>query len=252
MGVTILGSIPHTRVTADGPLTDPAFRDSIRGVRMNLLYAYGAAGPVTFTITSAGGSDGKSFLALHLARAFAEMGRRTLLIDGDVRRGVLHRRCHVDRRPGLIDHLNGDVPLDGVIQNTLFANCFLIPSGTRVDEAPELLGSPTLQRMIADLRTRFDVVICDSAPLSAGIDPFLLGAVTGNLMLVIRPGVSLRQVLQTKLEVLDRMPIRLLGAVLNDVPDTAPYLYYSHYLPGYETTSERLGAGIGKLPTGAS
>ncbi len=251
LGVTILGSLPHTRVTADGPLTDPAFRDSIRGVRMNLGYAYGAAGPITFTITSPGGSDGKSFIALHLARVFAEMGQRTLVIDGDVRRGVLHRRLHIDRRPGLIDHLNGDVPLDDIIHATQFPNCFVVPSGTRVDEAPELLGSPALQRMIAELRTRFDVIICDSAPLSAGIDPFLLGAVTGNLMLVIRPGVSLRQVLQTKLEVLDRMPIRLLGAVLNAVPDTAPYVYYSHYLPGYETATERLGPGIGKIPTGA-
>ena len=137
------------------------------------------------------------------------------------------------------------------IHPTAFPNCFLVPSGTRVDEAPELLATPGLQRMIAELRTRFDVIICDSAPLSAGIDPFLFGAVTGNLMLVIRPGVSLRQVLQTKLEVLDRMPIRLLGAVLNDVPDTAPYVYYSHYLPGYETATERLGSGGGKLPTGA-
>ena len=252
MGVTILGSVPRTKVKADGALTDPAFRDSIRGVRMNLSYAYGAAGPVTFAITSPGGSDGKSFISLHLARTFAEMGRRTILIDGDVRRGVLHRRCHVTRRPGLIDYLNGDVELDSVIQATPFPNCFLVPSGTRVTEAPELLGSPAMQRMMAELRTRFDVIICDTAPLSAGVDSFLLGAVAGNLMLIIRPGVSLRQVLQTKLEVLDRMPIRLLGAVLNAVPDSAPYLYYSHYLPGYETASERLGQGAGgKLPTGA-
>jgi capsular exopolysaccharide synthesis family protein len=252
MGVTILGSVPRTKGTGDGAVTDPAFRDSIRGVRMNLSYAYGAAGPVTFAITSPGGSDGKSFISLHLARTFAEMGRRTILIDGDVRRGVLHRRCHVTRRPGLIDHLNGDVSLDDVIQGTPFPNCFLVPSGTRVNEAPELLGSPAMQRMITELRTRFDVIICDTAPLSAGIDPFLMGAVTGNLMLIIRPGVSLRQVLQTKLEVLDRMPIRLLGAVLNAVPDSAPYLYYSHYLPGYETATERLGQGVsGKQPTGA-
>ncbi|HEU4988963.1 MAG TPA: polysaccharide biosynthesis tyrosine autokinase [Gemmatimonadaceae bacterium] len=243
MGVAILGSLPHVHAVGDGAAADPAFRDAVRGVRMNLSYAYGTAGPMAFTVTSPGSVDGKSFVALHVARAFAEMGRRTVLLDGDVRRGTLHRRCRVARKPGLVDYLNGDLALDDVIQPTAFPNVSLVPSGTRADQAPELLASPPMQRLMAELRSRFDVIVCDSPPLSAGIDPFVLGATTGNMLLVIRPGVSLRQVMQTKLEVLDRMPVRLLGAVLNDVPGTAPYVYYSHYLPGYETANERLGAG---------
>jgi Mrp family chromosome partitioning ATPase len=110
-----------------------------------------------------------------------------------------------------------------------------------MEEAPELLGSPAMRRLIGELKARFDVVLCDSPPLSAGIDPFVLGAVTANMLLVIRTGVSLRELTQAKLEVLDRMPIRLLGAVLNDVPDTAPFAYYSNYLPGYEAASEPSG-----------
>jgi len=66
----------------------------------------------------------------------------------------------------------------------------------------------------------------------------VLGTATGNLLVVLRTGVSHREVIEAKLEVLDRMPVRLLGAVLNDVPDNAAYGYYAYYLPGYETGDE--------------
>lgn len=239
MGMTILGSVPHLRPGSEGTAAGAAFRDAIRGIRMNLAYAHGAAGPVAFTITSPGSIDGKSFVALHLARAFAQAGKRTVLIDGDVRRGTQHRRCHVDRKPGLTDYLNGELPLEFLVQGTAFPYVALVPSGTRMEEAPELLGSAAMGRLMGDLRTRFDVIICDSPPLSAGIDTYVLGAATGNAVLVIRPGVSQREMMQTKLEILGRMPIRLLGAVLNDVPDAPPYVYYAHYLPGYEAANER-------------
>ncbi len=241
MGLAILGTIPHVASTDRDSLgdTDFAFREAIRGLRMNVSYAYGAAGPVMITVTSPGSRDGKSFLALNLARTFAEGGARTLLIDGDVRRGTLHRRAHVTRKPGLTDYLRGGLRLDDIWQPTRFEGVSLITSGTRLHEAPELLASSALRTLIADLRDRFDVIVCDSPPLSAGIDAFALAVATGNMLLVLRTGVSDREMAQAKLDVLKRMPVRLLGAVLNDVPQSAPYAYYSNYLPGYETESER-------------
>jgi capsular exopolysaccharide synthesis family protein len=253
MGMTILGTIPHLRLARDGTISDPAFPDCVRGIRMNLAYAYGAAGPVTLTISSPGSADGKSFLTLSLARAFADSGQRTVVIDGDVRRGALHRRCDLLRKPGLTDYLRGDVALEQVVRPTSIAGVHLVTSGTRMKEAPELLGSPAMRHLMGELKARFDVVLCDSPPLSAGIDPFVLGAVTANMLLVIRTGVSLRELTQAKLEILDRMPIRLLGVVLNDVPDTAPFQYYANYLPGYEAVSESTGpSATGKLTAGVT
>jgi len=109
----------------------------------------------------------------------------------------------------------------------------------RTSDAPELLGSAKMPELLARLRGDYDVILVDSPPLGAGIDPFVLGTLTGNLLLVLRTGVSHREVMAAKLEVLRRLPVRLLGAVLNDVPPGAAYQYYSYYTPGYEATDEK-------------
>lgn len=249
LGLSILGALPH--VTAKGKTgklvqENAAFQEAIRDVRMNVEYSYGSAGPLVFTISSSGPSDGKSFLASNLALSFAESGRRTLLIDADLRRGELHRRCGVSRRPGLTDCLRGDVTADAILQHTKYANFDVAASGTRKHDAPELLGSQATAQLFGEFRARYDVIICDSPPLSAGIDPFVLSALSGNLLLVVRTGVSVREVIESKLEVLGRMPVRVLGAVLNDVPRGSIYGQYGNYIPGYDTSDET-GAALERI-----
>ena len=89
------------------------------------------------------------------------------------------------------------------------------------------------------------MILVDSAPMAAGVDSFLLGSITGNLVLVLRTGTSDRHVAEAKLEELDRLPIRVLGAVLNDVRSNPVNRYYyqysSYYLPGYELKNESDG-----------
>jgi succinoglycan biosynthesis transport protein ExoP len=239
MGLTVLGALPHVphRRHRDAALDAPMV-EALRGVRLNLVYAIGSSGPITITISSPGSSDGKSFLASNLARTFAESGQRTILVDGDLRRGVLHRRLAHQRRPGLADYLLGKEEMSRIIHRTSFDGFDLIPSGTRAVDAPELLGRAATAHLLSTLRSKYDVVICDSPPLSAGIDAFVLGAATGNLVVILRAGVSMREMISSKLDVLDRMPVRLLGAVLNDVRDRTVYNSYSYYLPGYEATDE--------------
>ncbi len=242
MGLTILGTIPHLahgRGAGDLRLEDAAaFIEALRGVRMSLASEHGDGGPLIVTITSPGSADGKSFLSSNLARVFAEGGRRTLLIDGDLRRGLLHRRLAVARRPGLSELLRGEAPRESVIRHTAYRGLDLIPCGMRVSDAPELLGAPATQRLVDELAGAYDVILCDSPPLTAGVDPYLLATVTRNVALVVRTGVSLRDLTGAKLEVLERMPVRVLGVILNDVPEGGVYGYYSYYLPGYEAADE--------------
>jgi tyrosine-protein kinase Etk/Wzc len=207
-------------------------------VCLNLTQAYGTAGPLLVTITSPGPGDGQSFLSANLAHTFAEGGHRTLLVDTDLRRGVLHRRFGRSRRPGLSDFVRGDVTLDAIIQSTDHPGLALIGCGLRAHNAPELLGSSGMAQLLTWLRTRYDVVIFDCPPLGAGVDPLVVGTLTGSLLLVLRTGYSHREMTAGKLEMLHRFPVRLLGAVLNDVPEGAAYSTYSYYLPGYEAGEE--------------
>jgi Mrp family chromosome partitioning ATPase len=85
------------------------------------------------------------------------------------------------------------------------------------------------------------VIVVDSPPLGAGVDAFALGAVTGNLLMVLRLGMTNRELAEAKLDVLDRLPVRVLGAVLNDVRGGDLYRYYSYGLPGYEHQDEGEG-----------
>lgn len=241
LGLSILGALPHVKKAGrngERPEENAAFQEAVRDLRMNVEYAYGSAGPLIFTISSAGPTDGKSFLSSNLALSFASSGRRVLLVDGDLRRGELHRRCEVQRRPGLTDCIRGDAPIERIVQQTKFLHLDVVASGTRKHDAPELLGSSAAAQLLGEFRSRYDVIVIDSPPLSAGIDPFVLAALSGNLLLVVRTGVSVREVIESKLAVLGRMPVRVLGAVLNDVPRGSIYGYYSSYIPGYDTSDE--------------
>jgi len=235
LGVPIIGAVPHLRAKEPVEVVE-----ALRGVRLSLVHEYGP-GPVLVTLTSPGPGDGKSFVSANLALTFADAGHRTLLVDGDVRRGMLHRRFQANRQPGLVDFLLEEAGRDEIVQRTEYPRLAFIGCGTRTRRAPEVLGSSAMTQLIAELRDQYDVILVDSPPLTAGVDPFILGTVTGALLLVLRTGHSHRDITGAKLEVLDRLPIRLLGAVLNDVPRGAAYgyyAYYSYYLPGYEAVDE--------------
>jgi tyrosine-protein kinase Etk/Wzc len=239
LGLPLLGAVPHIRdQRAAGRGSDDAVVEALRGVRLNLVHAYGAAGPILLGVTSPEPGDGKSFVATNLALAFAAAGHRSLLIDGDTRRGLLHRVLNVPRKPGLTDLLSGNVPQKAAVRETTYRNLYFVGCGSRTREAPELLSSAVMTQLVTSLRSSFGVIVIDSPPLGAGVDAFALGAVTGNLLLVLRLGTTNRELAQAKLDVVDRLPIRVLGAVLNDVRGGDVYRYYSYGVPGYEHTDE--------------
>jgi capsular exopolysaccharide synthesis family protein len=247
LGLSILGAVPALKRGKDGmekPADASQTLEAFRSIRLNLAHSYGS-GPVRLTISSHGPSEGKSLISSHLARSFAEAGYKTLLIDGDIRRGELHRTFSINRQPGLLDYLGGTASVADILRPTEFNGLTVIPCGTRLHHGPEMLGSARMSELMAQLKSAFNVILVDSPPLGAGIDPFVLGAATGHMVLVLRSGETDRAMAEEKLKLVDRLPIRLLGAVLNDV-DTkqSSYKYYS-YVYGYDAESEpaRVGSG---------
>jgi capsular exopolysaccharide synthesis family protein len=218
----ILGALPHLPRRAHRGREGAAeiaesVIEAVRGLRVRVLHAYGGRGPLLLTVTSPGVGEGKSFVAANLALSYAHAGYETLLIDGDVRRGTLHRLLGVSRRPGFTDILSGRVPQEAALRNTSEARLSFIPAGTWMQRAPELLLTSQLRNLIAGLRSTYQVIIVDSAPLSAGADPLALSAVTGHLLLVLRCGETNLPMAMAKLEEVDTLPVHTIGAVLNDV-----------------------------------
>ena len=242
LGLSMIGAVPHMRSTLTVDSSDDETLkavESFRELRMNLRHAQPTPGPTVVTITSPGENDGKSMLASNLALAFADAGYRTLLIDGDVRRGRLHDTFGVEQSPGLTDLLAGQARPDQIARRSTNEKLLVIPAGSRAANAPELLMSDGLRRLLLTAGPVFDVVLLDSPPLGAGADPFALGVASTNMLMVLRAGQTDRQMAAAKLDILDRLPVRVLGAVLNDIEPKGVYKYYS-YLDGYAASGAQL------------
>jgi capsular exopolysaccharide synthesis family protein len=247
LGLSILGAVPAIRKNGQKTMSEEDASqvvEAFRTIRMNLAHSYGTAGPVLLTITSPGPGEGKSFVCSNLALSFAEAGYRTLLIDGDIRRGELHRMFSIDRRPGLMDHLAGSCSIEDVVRPSGHQGLSVVACGTRRHQGPELLGSAAMNLFMAEMKSRYNVIIVDSPPLGAGIDPFVLSTSTGHMMLVLRSGETDRALAEAKLKLLERLPIRLLGAVLNDIKAAEGAYKYYGYVYGYSAEEDGAPAQI--------
>jgi len=229
LGLTIAGTVPRLSANRSGKFEVDLMSqvvESFRTLRLAMRYDFPANVPVVLAVSSPSKDDGKSLVSSNLALAFASSGNRTLLIDGDLRCGTLHSTFDIQVTPGLTEFLSNGTSVDTVVKSTSSENLFLLPRGTRSGKAPELLVSDKMSALIEMARQKFDVVIIDSPPFIAGVDAYALGAVAGNILIVLRQGVSDRKLAAAKLTVLDRLPIRILGAVINGIPGGGMYRYY--------------------------
>jgi len=229
MGLTIAGTVPRLKASRSGQFQIELMSqvvESFRTLRLAVRYEFPQNAPVVLSVSSPSANDGKSLVSSNLAIAFASAGHRTLLIDGDVRRGGLHGTFDIPVTPGLVEYLSNGVGLDAVVKSTATENLFLLPRGARASRAPELLVSDRMAGLIQIARQQFDVVIIDSPPFIAGVDAYALAAAAGNILVVLRQGVSDRKLAAAKLSIVDRLPIRFLGAVINGVSAGGTYRYY--------------------------
>ena len=243
LGLTVNGMVPllpKGGVQQQSPEQLTQLVESFRTLRMSIMR--GSEAQVSLAISSPSPGDGKSFIASNLAMSFADAGFRTVLVDGDTRRGSLHELFEGSRGPGLTDFLAGEAHQNEIIQSTGHDKLALIPSGRPRRQSPELLVGTALKNLVKDLRNRFDVVIFDTPPLAAGIDGYAVASAAGSLLVVLRVGHTERRMAAAKMLLARRLPISLMGAVLNAVPASGEYEYYG-YVGGYAAVDEQLTAG---------
>lgn len=243
LGLVVAGAVPRIPkggIDSKSPDQVVQFVESFRTLRMHVLNARNRD-RVVLAVTSAAPSDGKSLVSTNLALSFAEAGLRTVLVDGDTRRGTLHRMHEMKPAGGLTEYLAGVAEEAEVIRPTKYDNLSLVTCGSRHPRSPELLATPRFRRFIDHLGGMFDVVIVDTPPLAAGIDGYAISAAAGSVLMVLRMGQTERRLASSKLATLDRLPVDVIGAVLNAAPMTGEFNYYA-YASGYS-----VGAGEHEL-----
>jgi capsular exopolysaccharide synthesis family protein len=179
-------------------------------------------------VSSPSAGDGKSVTSLNLALAMAqEYHRRVLLVDADLRDPSLHGLLGIPGRPGLSDVLSGTAALDEVMVELPDCHLTVIPAGSPMDRPTEMLGSAEMRRLVDTLRTHFDRLIFDTPPASPLADVGVLAPLADGVILVVRAGHTARPAIDRAIEDVD--PSRILGLVLNDVPEVpAEYAYGSN------------------------
>lgn len=226
----VLGMIPRIRNSSD-PDGHEALEvlESFRALRNQLARRGGPSNQVIL-ITSPAPRDGKSLVSANLALSYATAGAETVLVDVDVRRGNAETFFDLPGQPGVTDLLSGRVELPDTLHQTDIDRLTLIPHGDLKRFDADLLEGGRMQQLLRDLRARYDTAVLDAAPLVAGVDSMVLGEYADKALLVLRAGGTDQNLAETRLEVASRFDLPLVGAVLNDVPDHAPYYrYYSSY-----------------------
>ncbi len=203
--------------------------EAYRSLRTNLVFSKQTGRIHSFVITSTAPGDGKSFTAANVAISMAQHKSNTLIIDADLRRGVLHNTFGVPKEPGLTNYLTGMVSFQHIINETLTPNLSMISCGSLLPNPSELLGSPQMKRFLDEAKRKFDIIIFDSPPLNAATDAIVIGTQVDAVVLVIRAGITDRNLAKQKLEMFKNVPVRLLGVVLNGTQAEFGHDGYSYY-----------------------
>jgi capsular exopolysaccharide synthesis family protein len=253
LGVQVLGDLREdalgrspSRDNGLGPLS-PADIESIRIIRRNLDYLNGNASACSVAVTSALPQEGKSTVAAALAFASASIGRRTLLIEADMRRPVLAARLDLKPRPGLVDLLGGSVSAEDVRQTVAVSasengsapsddSLTCVVAGSPTDHADELLSSKAFELMLKDASDEYDLVVLDCAPVLPVVDTLEIISHVGSIVLCVRAHQTTRdQVLAAKAAIL-RSPARPVGAVVTALAADDDYGSYA-YSYAYKSSS---------------
>ena len=185
-------------------------------------------------VTSAVPREGKSLVAANLAIALAATNARTLLIDGDMRRGKLHQLFGVASGPGLSDLLTRQKSLPGTVQETRMPHLYLMSCGQRIENIAEHLLSFGLSDLRRELKSQFDYILIDTPPVLAADDSVALAAYADTTLFVVRLGLSRPRDAVTAMAELELRRIRVSGVVVNSVPKR----FIGHRFYGYHNLLE--------------
>ena len=209
-------------------LTDPRspVSEAYRTLRTNLSF-YSLDNPIrSLVVTSPAADEGKNQLVANLAVTMAQSGRRTVLVDCDLRRPSLHSFFDLESEPGLTDRLLSEVD-ELPLQQTSIENLFLLASGPKPPNPADMLGTKKIDEIIATLVEQFDIVLFDTPPVIAVTDAAVLGVKVDGALLVINAGKTRRDQAERAKELLEKARVRSIGAALTNAPrDSGGAGYY--------------------------
>jgi capsular exopolysaccharide synthesis family protein len=226
LGIRVIGHLPSLSArawrrisdgSAQGSQLQSLLSENVDSVRATLLHSNGSDPPRVVMVSSADNQEGKTTVASQLAASLARAGRRTLLIDGDVRNPAGHIVFGVPLNPGFCEVLRNEAECNAAIFPTPAENLWLMPAGQLCAEAVQAISKEAFVETIKHLRQQYDFVIVDAPPVLKVADPLIFGQVMDAAVLSVRKDVSRIPQVHEACERLRGVGVRVLGAVVNGV-----------------------------------
>jgi len=189
--------------------------ESIRRLKNNIIYQHGDVPPKTIAVTSPEKGDGKSTVISNLGLAFAEEGFKTLVVDTDFRRPKIHNYYGLNNELGIIDYLEGKLPIQKILNDTDLGYLKVITAGSKTDRPESVVSSKEFKKFLEKMEEVFDVILFDTPPYGIISDSTTLLKQASITLLVTKYRKTNRGVFLKTVEELERIKANVSGIVLN-------------------------------------
>ena len=206
--------------------------ESYRALRTNLEFSLSADSSKIVLVTSSHVGEGKSSISANLATVFAMQGKKTVLIDADMRRGIQHKNFNLTNKVGLSNFLaNQEVEEEKLIKKTEIQKLYVITCGVVPPNPSELLSLPKMDELLEELRNEFDIIIIDGAPILPVTDSVILSSKVDRVIIVAASKETHKDELKQVKFSLENAGAKIAGVVLNKL--NVKIGKYSNYKSGY-------------------
>ena len=207
--------------------------ESLRSMRTAIHFALMNASNNVIALSGPAPEIGKSFITVNLATILAQGGKRVLVIDGDMRRGYLHKYFNADIKPGLAELLNRQNSYEDVVQNSTVENLFFVTRGKSPVNPSELLSTDKFKAFLDQASAHFDHILIDTPPVLAVTDGIIIAQYAGVNLLIARHGKTQIKELEITVNRFEQANVKVNGVILNDVQKGAAGSYGYNYAYAY-------------------
>ncbi len=202
-----------------GKSTPFSVREAYNALRSNITFSALGGGCNVIAVSSTLQAEGKSINALNMAASYADIGKKVLLIDCDLRKPKLHKLLNIKASPGFSNVLVGDCSIEDAVQHNEVLNLDILCSGDIPPVSTRLLESDSLKETLDKFREKYDYVFIDTPPVNIVIDGCVLAKHTDGFIFVVKQGYALREKIVSSVKQIEFAGGKILGFVLNDVID---------------------------------
>lgn len=205
--------------------------ENYKTLRTNLQFSSPDSKLQIIMLTSAVPGEGKSTVSANLAIVMAQEGKKTLLVDCDLRKPVIHKLFGLSNQEGLTNTLIDEICIDKAIQQSKLENLHILTSGTKSPNPSELLSSDKMNNFITSLKQYYDYIILDTPPVVVVTDAQLISRMADGCILVVASGESEKDEAIKAKGLLLKVDAKIIGVVLNKVGKTLKNrkAYYNYY-----------------------